>query len=198
MASAVVHLRPFREPDLELLTREATDPAYSAPFEWFGFKSPQAFRRRWEEDGFLTNDPHYLVVALPDDVAIGSVMWRATYAPEHGTWEIGVLLAPDHRGQGAGTAAQRLLVEHLFATTTAGRIWAGTEAVACATIPPAKTTTSRSTDPCWSPDPRARPAVKYVSCGALAFLRRQVLATFPPLEVHFLVRSCPQEASCEQ
>jgi RimJ/RimL family protein N-acetyltransferase len=38
-----------------------------------------------------------------------------------------VLLAPEHRGKGAGTAAQRLLVEHLFATTPVHRLSAHTE-----------------------------------------------------------------------
>lgn len=128
MPDPPVRLRPFREPDLELLTRFATDPAASEPYEWFGFKSPEAFRRRWEEDGFLDKDPRYLAVALhSDDTGIGWVMWRqGVFGTQTGVWEIGILLVPEHRGRGAGTAAQRLLVEHLFATTTAHRIWAGT------------------------------------------------------------------------
>ena len=76
----LVTLRPFREVDLELLTRNATDPAFSAPFEWFGFQSPEGVRRRWEDDGFLVNDPHYLVVVRPDGEAVGYVMWRDTKA----------------------------------------------------------------------------------------------------------------------
>jgi ribosomal-protein-alanine N-acetyltransferase len=44
-----------------------------------------------------------------------------------GAWEIGVLIVPEMRGRGAGAAAQRLLVEYLFSTTTAFRIWAATE-----------------------------------------------------------------------
>jgi RimJ/RimL family protein N-acetyltransferase len=123
-----VQLRPFREADLELLTRLATEPAFSAPFEWFGFRwSPDVLRRRWEEDGFLSKDPHYLAVAEGGGPAIGWVMWRQAPPEGHGIWEIGALLAPEHRGRGAGTAAQRQLVELLFATTTAHRLWAGTE-----------------------------------------------------------------------
>jgi RimJ/RimL family protein N-acetyltransferase len=127
-----VRLRPFRAPDLELLTRFATDPAVSEPFQWYGFTPPDAFRRRWEQDGFLDKDPRYLIVAVQsDDTGIGWVMWRngilgAQALP--GVWEIGALLFPEHRGRGAGTAAQRLLVEYLFTTTAAHRIWAGTEA----------------------------------------------------------------------
>jgi RimJ/RimL family protein N-acetyltransferase len=124
-----VHLRPFREADLELLDRFAADPAFSAPFQWAGFRSAESFRRRWEEDGFLDKDPRQLIVARADEAAIGWVMWREANRPGGpGVWEIGIHLAPDHRGRGAGTAAQRLLVEHLFATTTAHRLCAFTEA----------------------------------------------------------------------
>jgi len=130
MADLSVRLRPFRESDLELLTRFATDPDFSAPFEWSGFRSPEDYRRRWEEDGFLGKDPHQLVVALSDETAIGWVMWEHLYRGlgGSGVWVVGALLAPEHRGRGFGTAAQGLLVDDLFATTTAHRICAFTEA----------------------------------------------------------------------
>src|SRR5207302_10966770 len=122
-------LRPFRESDLELLSRFATDPAFSEPFEWSGFRSPEAFRRRWEEDGFLDKDPRQLVVADADDAPIGWVNWReASQWGGLAGWVIGALLVPEHRGRGAGTAAQRLLVAHLFETTPAHRVTAFTEA----------------------------------------------------------------------
>jgi len=56
-------------------------------------------------------------------------MWRH---PDRGFgplgWEVGILLAPEHRGRGVGTAAQRLLADYLFDTTTAHRLCALTEA----------------------------------------------------------------------
>jgi ribosomal-protein-alanine N-acetyltransferase len=54
------------------------------------------------------------------------VSWRSipTGGPEVGCLEIGALLFSEHRGQGRGTAAQRLLVEYLFATTLANRVQA--------------------------------------------------------------------------
>jgi [ribosomal protein S5]-alanine N-acetyltransferase len=59
----------------------------------------------------------------------GIVSWRGipTGGPEVGCLEIGALLFPEHRGQGHGTAAQRLLVEYLFATTLANRLQAITD-----------------------------------------------------------------------
>jgi hypothetical protein len=57
------------------------------------------------------------------------VSWRTIKAggPEGGCLEIGALLFPEHRGRGVGTAAQRLLVEYLFATTLANRLQAITD-----------------------------------------------------------------------
>ena len=130
MTDGAVSLRPFDEADLELLTRFATEPAFSAPFEWSRYRSPGEFRRRWEKDAFLSEDPHYLAVAGAEGGAIGWVMWEHANRGIGGSdvWVIGALLAPEHRGRGAGTAAHRLLVDHLFDTTTAHRLCAFTEA----------------------------------------------------------------------
>jgi RimJ/RimL family protein N-acetyltransferase len=123
-----VRLRPFTESDLDLFDRFATDPEFSEPFEWTGFTSPLQYRRRWHEDGLLGSSPYCLAVAaVEDDALVGWVDWRETERPGHGAWEIGALIAPEMRGRGAGAASQRLLVEYLFSTTTAYRIWAGTE-----------------------------------------------------------------------
>jgi RimJ/RimL family protein N-acetyltransferase len=59
---------------------------------------------------------------------LGLVSWHAV---GHGgtfgcaAWDIGIELVPDARGRGVGTTAQRLLAEHLFATTGLDRVEAG-------------------------------------------------------------------------
>jgi RimJ/RimL family protein N-acetyltransferase len=129
VADTVVGLRPFQEGDLELLARFAAEPSFSLPYEWAGYRSPEALRRRWEEDGFLGKDPHQLVIADAEGTAVGWVMWRDpnTFGRQGWAWEIGIMLGPESRGQGAGTAAQRLLVEYLFDTTLVHRLCALTE-----------------------------------------------------------------------
>jgi [ribosomal protein S5]-alanine N-acetyltransferase len=121
-----IQLRLFDEADLEHLDRYCSDPSLSEPFLWTGFRFPESFRRRWREDGFLESDPRLLVVAGEDDSVFGWVSWREGADAHLGSFEIGAFLFPEHRGHGVGTAAQRMLVEYLFATNPIHRVWAGT------------------------------------------------------------------------
>jgi [ribosomal protein S5]-alanine N-acetyltransferase len=129
MPDEPVWLRPIDEADLDALGRFDTDPSARGPFLSSGFRSPLARRRRWEEDGWLGGDSGQLAVALPDRTLAGIVAWRSieTGGPKAGRLEIGALLFPERRGQGHGTAAQRLLAEYLFATTLANRLQAITD-----------------------------------------------------------------------
>src|SRR5947208_1839748 len=105
-----VRLRPVEERDLDALERIDADPAVSEPFEWKGFRNPRARRRRWEQDGYIGSEDSLLVVALHDGTFVGIVVWKCadTWGPR-GCLQIGILLFPEHRGKGLGTAAQRLL-----------------------------------------------------------------------------------------
>jgi [ribosomal protein S5]-alanine N-acetyltransferase len=129
MRDKLVALRPIEEADLEALRRLDIDPSVTEPFEWFGFRSPNLRRRRWEDDGLLGQDSAFLAVDLPDSTLAGIVSWRTVRfgGPDGGCLEIGILLFPEYRGRGIGTAAQRLLVEYLFATTLANRLQAITD-----------------------------------------------------------------------
>ena len=84
-----------------------------------------------ERHNLVTVQIHRLLVA---DAAtgdrLGMVSWHAVmYGPTVGcvAWNIGIGLLPSARGRGVGSISQRLLVEHLFATTPHGRIEAGTD-----------------------------------------------------------------------
>jgi RimJ/RimL family protein N-acetyltransferase len=129
MPDAPVRLHPIEEADLDGLRRFDTDPSTRGPYLPSPFCSPRSRRRRWEEDGWLGDDSSQLAVALPDGTLAGIVSWRTirTGGPEAGCLEIGALLFPEYRGKGLGTAAQRLLVEYLFATTLANRLQAVTD-----------------------------------------------------------------------
>ena len=61
---------------------------------------------------------------------LGSVSWHIVrYGPNPGcrAWNIGINLVPDARGHGYGAEVQRMLAEHLLATTDVDRIEAATD-----------------------------------------------------------------------
>lgn len=74
---------------------------------------------------------HRLVVIEPESgELLGQVNWHAVSYGRTAAcdaWNVGRVLLPAARGRGVGTAALRLLVDHLFATTDVDRIEAGTE-----------------------------------------------------------------------
>jgi GNAT superfamily N-acetyltransferase len=70
------------------------------------------------------------LVVERDGVRVGSLSWHPVfYGPNLRSmaYNIGISLGEDYRGQGIGSVAQRLLVEHLFATTDVLRIEASTD-----------------------------------------------------------------------
>lgn len=117
-----VRLRAFVEADLPFLDRLGNDPDALGEFEWPGFTDPRSRRRRWEEDGYISGASAAVAVVGPDDAAVGMATWKACGFPVGVTYEIGIGIMPEHRGQGLGTAAQRLLVRYLFGHTTANRL----------------------------------------------------------------------------
>ena len=124
-----VRLRPVVEGDLEILERMDSDPALTEPFEWRRYRDPRRHRQRWEADRYLGPDGSILVVAVSDRASFaGFVSWTPiTASGPAGCFRIGIVLLPEHRRIGIGTAAQRLLVDYLFATTPANRVEATTE-----------------------------------------------------------------------
>ena len=129
-AEPVVRLRPIEESDLDDLARLGTDPEASGEFEWMGFRDPRTWRRRWEEDGWISDESTWLAITTADGTFAGIVSWRerSEGSNRQACFEIGAALFPAHRGRGLGTAAQQMMVEHLWATTQVHRLQAHTEA----------------------------------------------------------------------
>lgn len=122
-----VRLRPVHQADLAELTRFYEDSEASGEFQWFGFRPARArqLERQWADDGLVSTSAGHLVVSVEGDRCAGEVDWRPV--GETGALEIGVWLFAEFRGRGVGTAAQRQLVDYLFATSPVHRIQAGTE-----------------------------------------------------------------------
>ncbi|MFC6887399.1 MULTISPECIES: GNAT family N-acetyltransferase [Actinomadura] len=125
--SDFVALRPAREDDLAMLERFLEDVEVAAPFEWFGWWDVGRWRRRWAEDGLLSEGRGLLVVERNGE-RLGFVGWSKVVTSQISyCWRFGIGLLPEARGHGYGTEAQRLLVRYLFAHTQVARIEAVTE-----------------------------------------------------------------------
>jgi RimJ/RimL family protein N-acetyltransferase len=122
-----VALRRVLEDDLALLERLTNDPEGTGPHEWHGWKDPHLWGQRWAENGLLGSAGGTLIVTRGGEPA-GFVSWRQAFTGASSyCWELGIHLAPEARGHGVGTQAQRLIVRYLFAHTQANRIQASTE-----------------------------------------------------------------------
>jgi len=122
-----VTLRPVAEADLPILERLTQDPAATGEFAWLGWHKLTQYRQWWADNRLISDDIGMLMVVRGED-RLGFVSWRkVSSTPGYYFWNIGIALAPEARGKGFGTQAQRLLARYLFAHTTVQRIEAATE-----------------------------------------------------------------------
>ena len=82
------------------------------PWNWFTHRPAEALRRRFAEDGMLSEEAGTLAVETPEGTLAGSVSW---FTVQHGpssacrALNIGISLFPAQRNCGYGSAAQRAL-----------------------------------------------------------------------------------------
>lgn len=82
------------------------------------------------DSDLLPEDSQRAAVVDHRGTLLGSVSWHVVrYGPNRRSraWNIGINLVPAARGRGYGSEAQRLLAEHLLATTDLDRIEASTD-----------------------------------------------------------------------
>lgn len=120
-------LRPVGEDDLPVVEKLTWDPATAGEFAQFGWFDPLLWRRRWAENGLISDDGGVLLVVRGQD-RLGFVNWRyRKTTPAACCIEMGIALLPESRGHGYGAQAHRLLARYLLAHTTVHRIEAATE-----------------------------------------------------------------------
>jgi RimJ/RimL family protein N-acetyltransferase len=113
-----VGLRRVRSADLPRMAEMACDPELVGEHNWAGDPRIRSevehdLRTRFHADGL----DRTLIVELDDGTWIGDITWRTERwgpSPRSSCPAFGIALLPDHRGHGYGTAAQRLLIDHLF------------------------------------------------------------------------------------
>jgi RimJ/RimL family protein N-acetyltransferase len=128
-----VRLRDATTADVDLLEAWSRSPESRGTFN--NFDMPPLDGRELREAlalGPLQNERNgEMIVELePDGTPIGTIGWHEVHygpGPRSRAWNIGIALLPEFRGRGYGATAQRLLADHLFATTDANRVEAQTD-----------------------------------------------------------------------
>src|SRR4051794_24470153 len=116
LGRVTVRLRPPTPDDGPFLARMASAEV-AGQFNYFGD----------DVDGVTAADvgAGRMIIELDDGTPIGDLGWFGVpYGPNRRSvaWKIGCTVDVPHRGRGHGSTAQRLLAEHLFATTSSNRV----------------------------------------------------------------------------
>jgi RimJ/RimL family protein N-acetyltransferase len=122
-----VTLRHVVESDLPLLCRLEASSVGHGDFAPTRMTSPHSLLKRFEKDGFSSEEGERFMVCDETGAVVGSVSHFPAHfyssAKEIG-WEIH---DPARRGQGYGTAAARALVDYLFENYPINRICCATD-----------------------------------------------------------------------
>jgi aminoglycoside 6'-N-acetyltransferase len=131
LRSEHIYLRPVRREDLPLLVELVNNVAYLTEFNFFGLNPPTGLEKQFEMDGMLgSEDGTLLVMACENDKLVGEVSYRQVrYGPGSANiaYDLGIVLAPEHRGKGWGVVAQQLLTDYLFSIYPIMRVEASTD-----------------------------------------------------------------------
>jgi RimJ/RimL family protein N-acetyltransferase len=124
----LVDLRPIEADDAPLLYRWANDPEVAGAFDPVQPRTLAQVQRQVAEQRALTEEGGELMIARRDGTPVGAVQCRRVgYGAHSPAFNIGIEIAPGHRGQGYGAEAQRLLAEYLLFVFPVGRVEASTD-----------------------------------------------------------------------
>jgi RimJ/RimL family protein N-acetyltransferase len=117
----IVRLRPLTRNDSPFL-RRLSSPEVAGPFNYFGD----------DPDRLSGSDvgSNAMIIELEDGTPVGDLGWFGVpYGPNRRSlaWKIGCTVDVPYRGRGIGSRAQRMLADHLFATTPSNRVEADTD-----------------------------------------------------------------------
>ncbi len=130
LRGTLIDLRPVAEADLAIMEAWDADPDHAGEYNTFGLRPAGQTRQSFAEHRYLADDHGLLLAVTRAGEVAGDVSYRLV---KHGggianrVYEIGITIAPAHRGQGFGAEAQRLLAAYLFATYPIARVQATTD-----------------------------------------------------------------------
>ncbi len=114
-----IRLRPS-EPADDAFVARLRERSVAGEFNWFEDR----------DEGPPPASVERMIVTLDDGTPIGNMSSvPRPYGPNPSSraWNIGITLLEEHRGRGHGALAQRMLADHLFATSDANRVEATTD-----------------------------------------------------------------------
>jgi aminoglycoside 6'-N-acetyltransferase len=125
-----IYLQTVKQADLALLESWNNNSDFNGEYNDFGFRPAGSSEKRFAEDGLIGSRTGELLVVNYVDEVVGVVSYhQARYGPNDGSvvYNIGINLAPDHRGKGYGSEAQKLLAAYLFSVYPIMRVEASTD-----------------------------------------------------------------------
>lgn len=114
LVGASVGLRPAKAEDLEWLVATCGKPSAFGEFEPFFVGEAESLRRRFEQDGLLSEDFTRLVVEDRSGRRVGLAGIDGVDLHSRVARISATILEPSERGKGLGTDAHRVLVAYLF------------------------------------------------------------------------------------
>jgi len=125
-----VGLRPVIQSDIAVLDSWTNDAAINGSYNMFGLERMNGLESGFQARGLLDDDQGTLMIVTLAGEIVGSMSYHEVrYGPNSGSraYNIGLSITPEHRGNGYGTEAQRLLAEYLLQTFPIARVEAETD-----------------------------------------------------------------------
>lgn len=117
-----VDLRTIRERDLDLLFELESDLENKGDFYPINFPSAAGFKRRFQEDGFWSEDVGTLLIVNKEDDILGKITYFKPVRYFDALEIAYILFRQGERGQGHMTETLSLLINYLFWTKQVGRL----------------------------------------------------------------------------
>lgn len=123
-----VRLRPVESADVPLLHRWQNDPEVSGQWSSVYPMAYSQLEHLYTSQPAVGDERGAFLVVHGENTAAGLITYHRIWSAPHSPgYNIGISIAPEHRGQGFGSEAQSLLADYLLSVFPIGRVEASTD-----------------------------------------------------------------------